>query len=67
VNGKWFCVVNSGAGATTMDYYIFYSDSNVVAWDATDLPPYVGSDRYFHNLVIAGGAGIVNLTFSVFP
>jgi hypothetical protein len=50
-----------------MGYYIFYSDSNVVAWDATDLPPYVGSDRYFHNLVIAGGTGIVNLTFSVFP
>ena len=60
------CVVTSGAGPTRTGYYLFFSNSNVSAFNASS--NYTGSYRYFDNLTNPGqGSGQVNLAFSVFP
>ena len=64
---KCNCVVQSGAGATKIGYYLYYSNSNVAAFaDGTN---YTGMYRIFNGLgsFVQANSGVTNLTVSVFP
>ena len=61
------CVVQSGAGATKIGYYLYYSNSNMAAFcDGTN---YTGMYRIFNGLgsFVQANSGVTNLTVSVFP